>query len=322
MLEIHQLENIENYLNKNQVNISIEPKKYKKILLSRRITEGFMVILFTYVGLLLGPLDVIHTPIWPHTGVLLGMLFLRGSRIVPSIFIGCCIAFAQYRMDLSFSLSMALLHTAATYFIYVTALTLIGSVVPLCRLKVLIKTVFLMAILGSTFGWLYYQSICWFEGIKATSIGQIQAILSYSLGLIIFTPICLIWDTYIPGMKPKLSKIGLILAITVVLLANIAYSVSTIPWVILAAFTLSLILCWLAALSYGQFGASFTCMISGLFLLTFIDLPGITILQTYPDAVVWMQASLFLNTMLTLGVSTHRKEKTFQRFVADFYKKT
>ena len=46
----------------------------------------------TEAALLLPVLNPAATPLWPSTGVALGIILLRGHRVAPAIFVGCFVA--------------------------------------------------------------------------------------------------------------------------------------------------------------------------------------------------------------------------------------
>lgn len=73
--------------------------EWKKLFIKRLIAENCLIFLLQYAGLMFNTLTLTHFPIWFASGTACGFIFLRGYRILPSIWLGSF--FAYYFSGLS-----------------------------------------------------------------------------------------------------------------------------------------------------------------------------------------------------------------------------
>jgi hypothetical protein len=67
---------------------------FKKMVLQRFLAANILAFLIQYIGLRMSSLDLLFTPVWIASGTAGALIFLRGPRILPGIWLGS--AFAYY----------------------------------------------------------------------------------------------------------------------------------------------------------------------------------------------------------------------------------
>lgn len=303
MLVTHQLESIQAYAQQKQSQDS--PKSPKR---SRMLLEAIIITLFAGFGTLIGLGDSLYVPVWPHLGVLLGLLFMRGIRISPWLFVGQFAGLMYAKGLLMQSIGYAGYHTFSLVLIYFLCLKLIGPVAPLSRLRVWLKFAMLTVAISFLAGYGFIYLVEYFQGKVFGLDYKLGINLCHPLSLMVFTPICLIWDTYIPQHKhtPK-GPLFVVLAITAALLAVVCLSSHLI--VSLVAASIALFMCIPALIVYGQLGLCWVGIMLGIALLTLIDLPGFVIIADQPYLLWWMQAALLAVLLACHGIACHRQEK-------------
>lgn len=319
MLINHQLDNIQKYNVSKQLDIKLPLVKFNRMLVLRRITEAVMVTLFTYVGLYLGPLDAMIKPVWPHTGILIGILFLRGSRITPWLFLGSALAYWQASSNWAYAITMGALTGFSSYLFYVASLSFVGPIAPLNRVKPLIKMTLLILLFAPLIGFTTFITTNYFIAATYPAHLLVSTMFSCTISLMIFTPICLIWDTFIPGGSHSKKEKAIILLLTLLVLAtHISFCMMiNMTWII-TSYIASLILAWIGLIFFGQFGCCIVSVATALFLLSVTGFPAYAVIKVWPHALEYMQAGLLVNVWLTLLLATKQKESYFKHFIDSF----
>ncbi len=315
MLISHELEAIKKYTSSKKLSANGSLSQTNKTILNRRIIEAIIITLFTYVGLILGPIDKLGVPIWPHIGIMLGLLFLRGQGIGWWLLLGSLIAYITSGISLVEAISFSALNALGILFLYNASIRWIGPIAPLTNITVLLKWLIAMVLLGSFLGIDYLALLEYFKPGTWTLSNLLSTVLVYPLSVIVFTPLCLVWDTFIQNKSKAIKIKKLVCLVALVLLTHFSFCLLSKPAFVFSAFALSLCLMPLATYWFKAFGCCWMGIITALFLLTFIDLPGYVVIHKYPFAVLWMQAALMTNVIIHLILATTSTEKKMLGFV-------
>lgn len=106
------------HANATQVNPSLS---FKKLVLSRLLSENALVFLLQYIGLTLSTLLPWPSPLWMASGTVCAFIFLRGYSVLGGIWLGSLAAYYFASGHLMLSLSCAALQTlqaGGLFFIY------------------------------------------------------------------------------------------------------------------------------------------------------------------------------------------------------------
>jgi len=200
------------------------------------------------------------------------MLFLRGNRALFGLFVGSVLAYSQAELANIVIILAATLHTLDILLIRWAALKWIGPIKPLRHTKTFWQFILLLIPITFVFTlmlwWLLTKGPDKFYGFWSS---WRQAWAGEIIGILTFTPLCLIWDTYVPKRFPqnflKTNFSTILLLFGGLFFINASCFVVKTPTVILSLFGLSIILQGLISYHFGQFGATLgTVLAATLFL--------------------------------------------------------
>lgn len=180
----------------NQIDLAYQ---FKKMVFLRFFAGNLLVFLTQYIGLKMSTLDSFFTPLWIAAGTANALLFLRGSRILPGIWLGSAFAYYFANTGLLLALTSASLLTLQPYILRqlcyrFASPTLIFYQSKLFLLFLLFATL-LTAIISLLLTMLFYSHI-------QNHFSWINVWLSWWLGnltgLIIFACAIVTWDAFFP----------------------------------------------------------------------------------------------------------------------------
>ncbi len=171
---------------------------YLRLFFTRRSAEFIFSALLVFGGHQFIILNQFFSSIWPAAGVALSAVFLRGNYLLFGIFVGTLSSYLYNLFPWELSLYQALLFTLFIFLMRQCALWLIGTITPLSRVTLLWKFIALMAVFCalhiSTMTMIfiaYYKS-------SFTAFGWYCAWLGELNGILALTPLCLIFDPFVP----------------------------------------------------------------------------------------------------------------------------
>lgn len=164
-------------VNANQCN----PKySYKKLIISRLISENIFILLLQFIGLMFSAYQPL--PIWLASGTACAFVMLRGVNVLPGILLGSLIAFSCMHIGLRLTGWWSLLFTLQPYLIMSFCYRYLHPTLVFTRISDFIKYLGIVAFTSLLIAW--YHLHFWY------------AFLANFNGLIfIATTICY-WDMY------------------------------------------------------------------------------------------------------------------------------
>ncbi len=307
-----RLTKIQSYLKTNQLSTKPSEVMNSQMGLQRRLYEIVLVSLLHYVGLQLGSLNELALPIWPEIGVMTGLLCLRGYRISLGIFIGAFMAFLKWH-SLLMCFNLAVLHTGVPLALYFGFTRFAGALIPLARMRDFYAFIALSIVLGGACGASLGALHHTLESTPLSLDAFITCTFSVPLSLMLFTGMCIVWDNNIRFLDFDM-PLNRVLALTLLgLILHLGFCLSTHPVLIIAFYVGSCALMSLGAIMANQAGVMFYSGMTGLFLLSFVEMPAFFILKSQMMYVIpTMQFLLLIFFVFHLGITTRIKQKRFE----------
>lgn len=182
-------------------------QSFRKLVITRRLSELAISILLIFGGQLFVIQNAFFCPVWVGTGVALSGVFLRGHFILLGIFLGSLASYLNNHYPLFVSFLQSGLFTLYIYSIRLCSLHFIGPVTPIPSRSVLGKFLLLIMVLTAIdviaiyfiFKLTTTISISWKPFFLNAFSGQLN-------GILCLTPLCLIFEPFIPEKYFKSSS--------------------------------------------------------------------------------------------------------------------
>jgi len=191
---------------------------FMRLVLTRRLAEFLFSAIIIFGGHQLVLLNGFFSPIWPATGVALSAVFLRGNILLLGIFVGTFSSYVYNLYSWQISLYQALLFISFIFCCRQFSLKWIGPVTPLAKTSVLCKFIVLIILFSSIHISLMTRILVQTYGGNISFFDWSTAVLGEINGILCLTPLCLVFDPFVPQRyftrqekKWWLSALGLIL---------------------------------------------------------------------------------------------------------------
>jgi hypothetical protein len=274
-----------------------QASEFKRLVIKRVLLENAIAFLLQYIGLMLHIASASPMPIWFDAGTACAYTFMRGTSVLPGIFLASALAYHSAQADILLTGVCATLLTLQPWLVIIITQRTITPTLLFYRRLSAILFLSLAGIVTAVVSFLLVL-ICYSSMDHALSITQqwLQWWLANWNGLIIFGCALVTWDTYFPHADAytRLNKFtlaiyfGALFLITSALVINNDLLIAALLAVALISITT------IISIRYGKCGAVTAVFISGLLL-------GLT---SYLDFSANNQSMYFLQmTLLTQAMT-------------------
>jgi len=170
--------------------------RYLRLIFVRRNLE----FLFSAILVLSGQQLLIETgfssPLWVPVGVALSALFLRGNALLPGIFCGILLSYLTNNFSGAQALAQSFLFVTCLFSLRILGLRWIGPIAPLSRVSVLWKFLALTSVICAVHVLLFYTLL---HDLPPSLSFWYRGWLGEMLGIVCLTPLCLMFDPFVPS---------------------------------------------------------------------------------------------------------------------------
>lgn len=178
--------------------------QYKKLLISRFLTENFLLFLLQFMGFMISPIAP-PAPLWLASGTACGFIFMRGMRILPGIYLGSFLAFYLTTYNMFLSIFIAWFYSLQFLLIRWLTYRFIGPAIIFYNRTQLMKYILLNAIITASF--CLILTMCLHSNFDKT---WLHWWLGDFLGMLIFTFALVTLDNYYPEIDFLKNKLMLV----------------------------------------------------------------------------------------------------------------
>lgn len=166
-------------VNSNKSNLNYS---FKKLVITRFITENIFILLLQYMGLMFSVVNPL--PIWFSSGTACGFVMLRGVSILPGIFLGSLITFLSMHFNIYLSLLWSTIFTAQAWLLLKLCYQFLRPTLVFIQLNEFMK--FIMLISSLSFLVAFVFKYFWY------------AYFANLFGILIIGVAICYWDMYFP----------------------------------------------------------------------------------------------------------------------------
>jgi len=183
---------------------------YKRLYLTRRVAEFFIGTLLIFQGQQFILQSHFLSPIWLAAGVGLAAVFLRGNFLLLSIFVGTALAYLNTPYPYYIVFIQSLFFMLYIYLSRLFSLRLIGAIAPIADYKIFLKFIILVGLVTAV-------HISLLPGLPNEK-DKLLAWLGELTGIVTVTPLCLIFDPFVPARYfNKKSSLWMIISLIIIL---------------------------------------------------------------------------------------------------------
>lgn len=260
---------IGNIVSKNsEINTRNWQRKYQQLCIKRWLVANVISFVLQYLGLLLGTLMLPPSLLWFSTGVAVGLVFLRGYKILPGLFLGSFAAYHWAGSTIPLSVLYAGIHSLQAFcIVWLSHKINCYSLIFYRRaefFKFLLLSACLTAVMSFIITYIYVQQL---TSLSLWSLWRYWWLADFT-GLLVFGLALTTWDAYIPeisGLR-KTPWFPIVANFMLLIMAIIILAISSNS--IIAGFSSLCILLLLFKISrsYHWPGAIMACFLLGLIL--------------------------------------------------------
>lgn len=241
---------------------------FQQLCLKRWFTANLISGVLQYLGLMLATLLLPPSLLWFSAGVAVGLVFLRGYKILPGIFLGSFAAYLWAGSTIYFALLAAILFTLQPLMVVWLSHKMQCYSLVFYQRKIFIKFLGISAVVTALISGILAYSYVQTRGLQLWPLWQYWWLADLS-GLLIFGIALVTWDAYIPELKTFKSKaniqvlidfLGFSLASLVLVLTRSWMMVGITALVIIAIFAVRI------RPNYHWPGVVLACFLLGLLL--------------------------------------------------------
>lgn len=268
-----------------------------------------MVFLMQYIGLKLSTFGITPSPLWLATGSSCAYLFLRGTSILPGIWLGSLFGFYFENIGLGLSLECASVLTLQALLLLQFSYRYLSPTLIFTEQPMFVKYILFTALLTAMIS-LILVAICYPVVPHNESFFQywVKWWFANLNAIIIFSCAMVTWDAYASSIQSikQWKPIYLISAALLVLNVALAFSHTLLSTTCLA-FSILLVTIFIS-MRFGWCGAIAAAFASGI-LLSFAGFLDTAVYSTYTAALslFWIQLFLFLNAVIGLSVGIQKR---------------
>jgi integral membrane sensor domain MASE1 len=238
-------------------------RQFKKLAISRLITENLLVFLFQFTGLNFTTLSGHPSSLWFASGTACAYMFLRGNSVLPGIALGSFFAYFLAHTKMSITFACTAIFTGQAYILLWLSYQFISPSLVFHQISTMMKFLISSAVLTALSS-LLLEMICFPD---QESFSQwLHMWLANLNGLLVFAIALATWDAYFPEIhslrtvkKSKLMLLfGLLLGLTMALMFQYAILITFIIAFVWCALILIISSC------YGWCGSVAAVFLSGL----------------------------------------------------------
>ena len=284
-------------------NRYLTSQQFNQLRAKRLLADNLLVFLMQYIGLKLSTFGLTPSPLWLATGSSCAYLFLRGTSVLPGIWLGSLLGFYFEKIGLKLSLECASVLTLQPLLLLQFSYRYLGPTLIFTNQRALGKYILFTALLTVMIS-LIMVEICYPVVLHNESFFQywVKWWLANLNGIIIFSSAMITWDAYASSVQTikKWKTIYMIFAVLLVLNIVLVFSHTFISTTCLA-FTIILMTIYISV-RFGWCGAIAAVFLSGI-VLSFAGFLDAAVFTTYTAAMSLLLVQLFLclNAMIGLG---------------------
>lgn len=283
-----------------------------KLLIIRSLSENFLIFLLQYSGLMFSTLTDYPSPIWFASGTSTAYLFLRGTSVLPGIWLGTLLAYFLANFSVGVACIVASVFSLQALLLLKLCYYYTGPSLLFHQRKAFLHFVLLCSVLTAliSFPLVYLLFVS-----RQLLVSPLQIWLQWWIanlnGIVIFSCALITWDAYFPQIS-SLKKINLppfiiLLFISCCLLVTILLSHQSN--ILIPCFLINLILMSMISIYYGWCGAIAALFLSALFISVLLSMHIIT--HNLLSITLFLPISLCIQAILGLflGISYLQKSK-------------
>lgn len=288
----------------SKLNLS---KQFKKLFINRLLKENILVFLLQYTGLMFTTLTPNPTPLWFASGTACAFIFLRGSGVLPGIWLGSFIAYLLAKTGIIIAFGCATIFALQADSIRRLTYRFSGPTLIFYHLKPFLKFIICIGIITAIASLLleFFSYSC-LNKVLAPFDLWLQWWLANFNGTLIFACALITWDAYFPYVyalkKLIYSKASVLFSLLAIL--TILLLLNTNPLVVVGISLAILILTILISVFYGWCGVITAIFLSGIILSL-----GAILRAPYFETIDYLSAEIifiqiFLALQSILGIFT------------------
>ncbi len=294
--------------------MNLTSQQFNTLRAKRLFADNLLVFLMQYIGLKLSTFGITPSPLWLATGSSCAYLFLRGTSVLPGIWLGSLFGFYFEKIGLKLSLECASILTVQALLLLQFSYrhlspTLIFTHQPMF-VKYIVFTGLLTAMISFIFVGICYPVVphnaSFFQYWVKWWFANLNAIIIFSCAMVT-------WDAYASSVQTikQWTTIYLIFAALLVLNVALAFSHTLLSTTCLA-FSILLMTVFISV-RLGWCGAIAAAFLSGI-VLSFAGFLDAAVFSTYSTAMSLFLIQLFLFLNATIGLSATIKPPMFRWF--------
>jgi len=281
----------------------LTPQQFNQLRTKRLFSDNFLVFLMVYIGLKLSIFSATPSPLWLATGSACGYLFLRGTSVLPGIWLGSLFGFYFEKIGLRLVFECATVLTFQPLLLLQFCYRYLSPTLIFTHQRMFVKYILFTALLSAITS-LMFVEICYSTLLHNESFFQCWVTwwLANLNSIIIFSCAMITWDAYAssaPGIK-QWRTICIVFTTLSVLIVALAFSHTLILSTCLAFFVFLMTV--FISVHFGWCGAIAAVFLSGI-LLSFAGLLNAPVFAIYTSAMSLFLIQLFLFLISIIGLS-------------------
>lgn len=278
------------------------PQQFTRLRIKRLFADNLLVFLMQYIGLKSSTFALAPSPLWLATGSSCAYLFLRGTGVLPGIWLGSLFGFYFENTGVTLSLECASVLTLQALVLLQFSYRYLKPTLIWTSQRTFINYLF-TAMLTATIS-LIVVEICYPIVSHHESFFHywVKWWLANFNGIVILSSAMLTWDAYASSVQSIKKEKVTCLVFSALLMMNIMLACSHTFLTTTGLFFTIILMTLFISVRYGWCGAMAAAFVSGMALsfAGFLDAP---LFSTYTPAVSLFLVQLFLCLNTIIGIT-------------------